>query len=106
MSTYGSLYACIGEEMSNQPDPAARAAEEAAKLLPCAGCEEIDNGLIWHAATCPVSFRQFVAAALIAAEQRGREQERAEIADWLGDHAMRNGDYRRQADMIRARGTE
>lgn len=62
MSTYGSLHACIGEEMSNQPDPA----------LYCdhMGCP---NGCTVRAGMC----ESCVAAALIAA----REQERDEILE-------------------------
>lgn len=61
--------------MSNEPeDPAARAAEEAELLLPCE-----DVTICGHYADCPAYYRADVAAALLAAEQRGAEK----AARWI-----------------------
>ncbi len=78
--------------MTNQPKSPtaaqARASAEAEKL-PCFLRSEtycVSNGS-QHDKDCPAYYRPAVAAALLAAERRGREQEQEEIAAFAEQRA-------------------
>lgn len=70
------------EFRTNQPeDPTAWAAEESERRLPCfCGKDEEQQSHYTHEGKCPGYWRTQVAAALLAAEQRGAETA-AQIAE-------------------------
>lgn len=72
-------------------DPAALAAAEVERLLPC---KTEDDGCYGdeHDYLCAVQYRPQVAAALLAAEQRGAERALAAVQKW--------GEDREEAEVL------